>query len=60
MDLQSALDRRSQVTDFQRRHHSKLVTLLFSDIVGSTKLSFPPCRNTVRNWPAAITIWAAC
>ena len=38
MDPQEALNRRAQVEDFQRRHHTKLVTMLFSDIVGSTKL----------------------
>ena len=38
MDPQIALNRRARVEDFQRRHRSKLVTLLFSDIVGSTKL----------------------
>ena len=38
MDPQIALERRAQVEDFQRRHRSKLVTMLFSDVVGSTKL----------------------
>ncbi len=38
MDAQEALSHRSQVEDFQRRHRTKLVTMLFSDIVGSTKL----------------------
>ena len=38
MNPQEALNRRAQVEDFQRRHRTKLVTMLFSDIVGSTKL----------------------
>ncbi|MEA3208186.1 MAG: serine/threonine protein kinase, bacterial [Chthoniobacter sp.] len=38
MDPLAALNCRAQVEDFQRRHRSKLVTMLFSDIVGSTKL----------------------
>ena len=38
MDPRIALDRRAQVEEFQRRHRTSLVTMLFSDIVGSTKL----------------------
>src|SRR2546423_5497960 len=38
MDPQAALGHRPQVEDFQRRHRTKLVTMLFSDIVGSTYL----------------------
>jgi len=38
MNPQDALNRRALVEDFQRRHHTRLVTMLFSDIVGSTRL----------------------
>lgn len=38
MDPEDALNRRALVEDFQRRHHTRLVTMLFSDIVGSTGL----------------------
>ena len=33
-----ALDHRAQVDEFQRKYRTGLVTLLFTDIVGSTKL----------------------
>ena len=38
MDLQGALGRRAQVEAFQKKHRIGLLTLLFTDIVGSTKL----------------------
>jgi serine/threonine protein kinase/class 3 adenylate cyclase/dienelactone hydrolase len=38
MNPQSALEHRERVAEFQRRHRIGLVTLLFSDIVGSTRL----------------------
>jgi class 3 adenylate cyclase len=38
MNLNFALDRRTQVEEFQRRHRIGLLTLLFTDIVGSTRL----------------------
>jgi serine/threonine protein kinase/class 3 adenylate cyclase len=38
MDPRIALDHRAQVEEFQRRHRTALVTMLFSDIVGSTNL----------------------
>ena len=36
--LQSALEGRPKVEDFQRTHHVELMTMLFTDIVGSTDL----------------------
>ena len=38
MDPQYASKRQHQVEEFQRKHHTELVTMLFSDVVGSTKL----------------------
>ncbi|MBI4660107.1 MAG: protein kinase [Verrucomicrobia bacterium] len=38
MDLQAALHQRARVEEFQRRHRIGLLTLLFTDLVGSTKL----------------------
>jgi class 3 adenylate cyclase/CHASE2 domain-containing sensor protein len=38
MDLTVALKRQAQVTAFQRRHRVALLTLVFTDIVGSTRL----------------------
>jgi class 3 adenylate cyclase len=38
MDLQVVLTQRAQVQDFLKRHRIGLLTLLFTDIVGSTKL----------------------
>ena len=38
MNLQMALDHRSQVEEFRRKHRTGLVTLLFTDIVGSTQI----------------------
>ena len=38
MDLEQALQHRAQVEEFRRRHRTGLVTLLFTDIVGSTQL----------------------
>ncbi|MBI4660960.1 MAG: protein kinase [Verrucomicrobia bacterium] len=38
MNLQMALDHRSQVEEFRRKHRTWLVTLLFTDIVGSTQI----------------------
>lgn len=37
-NLQSALDQRGKVQEFQRKHRVGLITLLFTDMVGSTKL----------------------
>ncbi len=38
MDLQTVLDHRAQVEAFQVKHRIALLTLLFTDIVGSTQL----------------------
>lgn len=38
MNLQAASEQRSKVEEFQRRHRSGLLTLLFTDLVGSTQL----------------------
>ena len=38
MAFQVALDQRARVEEFQRRHRIGLLTLLFTDLVGSTKL----------------------
>ena len=38
MDLQLALEQRAKVEEFQRKHRIGLLTLLFTDLVGSTKL----------------------
>ena len=38
MNFAAALDQRSRVEAFQRKHRVGLVTLLFTDVVGSTKL----------------------
>ena len=38
MDLEAALGHRSQVEDFQRRHRVGLMTLVFAQIVDSTKI----------------------
>lgn len=38
MDLHSVLEQRSKVEEFQRKHRVGLLTLLFTDLVGSTKL----------------------
>jgi class 3 adenylate cyclase len=38
MDLELALQHRTQVEEFRRKHRTGLVTLLFTDIVGSTQL----------------------
>ena len=38
MDLQVALEQRAKVEEFQRKHRIGLLTLLFTDLVGSTKL----------------------
>lgn len=38
MDIQAAIKRREQVERFLREHRIALLTLVFTDIVGSTKL----------------------
>ena len=38
MTAEMALGYRERVEEFRRRHRTGLVTLLFTDIVGSTKL----------------------
>ena len=38
MNLEFALHRREQVDEFRRKHRIGRLTLLFTDIVGSTKL----------------------
>ena len=38
MDLQIALERRAQVEEFRRKHRTGLLTLVFTDTVGTTKL----------------------
>src|SRR5947207_15008044 len=38
MGLQSVIGQQKRVEEFQRRHRVGLVTLLFTDIVGSTEL----------------------
>ncbi len=38
MDLELALQHRAQVEEFRRKHRTGLVTLVFTDIVGSTQL----------------------
>ena len=39
MDLKIALDHRAQVEQFRHKYRTGLVTLLFTDMVGSTKLN---------------------
>ena len=39
MDLKIALDHRAQVEQFRHKYRPGLVTLLFTDMVGSTKLN---------------------
>jgi hypothetical protein len=36
---QIAIERRSQVQEFQRSHQVRVLTLVFTDIVGSTELN---------------------
>ena len=38
MDITAALSQRAKVEQFRRKHRIGLLTLLFTDIVGSTKL----------------------
>ena len=38
MDLQVLLEQRAKVEEFRRKHRIGLLTLLFTDLVGSTKL----------------------
>ena len=38
MNLQTVLERRKEVAEFQRKHRIGVLTLLFTDIVGSTQL----------------------
>ena len=38
MNFQSAPDQRARVAEFQRRHRVALLTMVFTDIVGSTRL----------------------
>ena len=38
MDPQLALEQRAKVEAFQRKHRSGVLTLLFTDLVASTKL----------------------
>jgi len=38
MDTESAISKREQVAQFQQRHHVALLTLVFTDMVGSTRL----------------------
>jgi len=38
MNLQAVLEQRAKVEEFQRKHRIGLLTLLFTDLVGSTKL----------------------
>ncbi len=38
MDLQLVLEQRAKVEEFQRKHRIGLLTLLFTDLVGSTQL----------------------
>ncbi|MBI3417724.1 MAG: adenylate/guanylate cyclase domain-containing protein [Verrucomicrobia bacterium] len=38
MDAEIALQHRAQVEEFRRRHRTGLVTLVFTDLVGSTRL----------------------
>ena len=38
MDLELALQHRAQVEEFRRKHRTSLLTLVFTDIVGSTAL----------------------
>src|ERR1043166_524837 len=38
MELQAALEHRARVEEFQRKHRIGLLTLLFTDIVGSARL----------------------
>ena len=63
MDLEFALEHRAQVEEFRRRHRTGLLTLLFTDIVGSTALKqglgereaatlFQDYRALVRSWRA--------
>jgi len=38
MDFELALQHRTQVEEFRRKHRTGLLTLVFTDIVGSTRL----------------------
>ena len=38
MDLEQALQHRAEVEEFRRKHRTSLLTLVFTDIVGSTAL----------------------
>ena len=38
MDLEMALQHRARVEEFRRKHRTGLLTLVFTDIVGSTAL----------------------
>ena len=38
MDLEKALQQRAQVEGFRRKHRTSLLTLVFTDVVGSTAL----------------------
>ena len=51
MDLQVALDHRTQVEQFRNKYRTGLVTLLFTDIVGSTKL-----KQALRDREAALLL----
>ena len=46
---QIAIERRAKVQEFQRKHRAGLLTLLFTDIVDSTKLkhSFGDCEAVI-------------
>jgi class 3 adenylate cyclase len=42
MDFELALRHRTQVEEFRLRHRTGLLTLVFTDIVGSTQLKQAP------------------
>ena|SRR3989442_6518455 len=42
MNLELASEHRAQVEEFRRKHRTGLLTLVFTDIVGSTRLEHAP------------------
>jgi hypothetical protein len=48
MNVQSILEQRAKVEEFQRKHRVGLVNLLFADLIGSTKLKQE--LGTVQGW----------
>ena len=51
MELPLASEHRTKVGEFQRKHHTRLLALLFTDIVGSTDL-----KRELGDFPAVTII----